>query len=306
MDKYKEALEKARAEYEKAREQGYTWLMGLLEGMFPDLKESEDEKIRKWIIDELKDSLHEIETMYSGDYDNRDEQDKERQEYLNKALAWLEKQKPIELEQLAKLREMTHEIRDAYKRGIEVGRVESQQEWSEEDKKMIDHLIEALPMWATGRIAMLPSQAEEYVKRLKSLPERFNLQPMQEWSEKDERMQNQLIYDVEYHKKEALVSAKKNKVTKALYDGIEECYDEKINWLKSLRPQPHWKPSKEQMEAFRSYIKDFQEKAEAAVGGWNNFDVMIRLYEHLKELGVKEEPEDYQYFEEIEVNQDLI
>lgn len=90
-------------------------------------------------------------------------------------------------------------------------------EWSKEDRKMIDHLIEALPMWANGRIAMLPSQAEEYVERLKSL-------------------------------------------------------------------RPSWKPSEEQMDAFRSYIKDFQEKAEAAVGGWNNFDVMIRLFEQLNKL----------------------
>lgn len=48
MDRYEEALEKARAEYEKAREQGYTWLMALLEGMFPELKESE--RVRKEII----------------------------------------------------------------------------------------------------------------------------------------------------------------------------------------------------------------------------------------------------------------
>ena len=46
-------------------------------------------------------------------------------------------------------------------------------ELSEEDRKMIDHLIEALPTWAKGRIAMLPSQADEYVKRLKSLLSRF-------------------------------------------------------------------------------------------------------------------------------------
>ena len=45
-------------------------------------------------------------------------------------------QKPAELEQLAKLREMTHEIRDVYERGIEVGRVESKQEWSEEDERI--------------------------------------------------------------------------------------------------------------------------------------------------------------------------
>lgn len=50
MDRYEEALAKARAEYEKAREQGYTWLMGLLEGMFPELKESEDERIRKELV----------------------------------------------------------------------------------------------------------------------------------------------------------------------------------------------------------------------------------------------------------------
>ena len=50
MDRYDEALAKARAEYEKARKQGYTWLMDLLEGMFPKLKESEDERIRKEII----------------------------------------------------------------------------------------------------------------------------------------------------------------------------------------------------------------------------------------------------------------
>ena len=38
------------------------------------------------------------------------------------------------------------------------------------------------------------------------------------------------------------------------------------------------------MNAFKGYIEDFQARAEAAVGGWNNFDVMIRLYEQLKKL----------------------
>ena len=55
-----------------------------------------------------------------------------------------------------------------------------------------------------------------------------------------------------------------------------------VKWLKSLRPS--WKPSEEQMEAFKGYIEDCQARAEAAVGGWNNFDVMIRLYEQLKKL----------------------
>ena len=42
-------------------------------------------------------------------------------------------------------------------------------ELSEEDKTMINHIIEALPRWANGQITILPSQAEEYVERFKSL-----------------------------------------------------------------------------------------------------------------------------------------
>ena len=68
-------------------------------------------------------------------------------------------------------------------------------------------------------------------------------------------------------------------------------FNEYCDFLESLRPQgskdslqPHWKPSEEQMEAFKKYIEEFQARAEAAVGGWNNFDVMIQLYEQLKKL----------------------
>ena len=90
------------------------------------------------------------------------------------------------------------------------------------------------------------------------------------WSEEDERMRNQLVYDVEYQKKEGLVSAKKNKVTKALYKGLEECYDEKIAWIKSLRPPQYcencklkrsvenWKPSKVQIGTLKQWLQDHE------------------------------------------------
>ena len=62
------------------------------EKYFPGLEESEGEWIRKWIIDELNDSLHTIEALYSGDYDYRDKDDIIREDCLRKAIAWFEKQ----------------------------------------------------------------------------------------------------------------------------------------------------------------------------------------------------------------------
>lgn len=134
--------------------------------------------------------------------------------------------------------------------------------------------------------------------------------PKQEWSEEDERMRNQLIYDVEYQKKEGLISAKKNKATEALYNGIEKCYDEKIAWLKSLRPplkdkemklkilkylstrcsslefeevedylnnlRPSWKPSEEQMGALKEALETYK--------GFEEYDAMKSLYNELKKL----------------------
>lgn len=109
-------------------------------------------------------------------------------------------------------------------------------EWSKEDSNIAEELYGYFYyLQLTSDKEFSPSLSiDEILNWLKSLPKRFVLQPKQEWSEEDERMRNQLIYDVEQHKKEGLISAKQNKATKALYNGIEECYDEKIAWLKSL------------------------------------------------------------------------
>lgn len=74
--------------------------------------------------------------------------------------------------------------------------------------------------------------------------------------------------------------------------GTMPCAEKCQKWIAYLEKQKEPKPlppfdeptPEEKMEAFSCYIKDFQEKAEAAVGGWNNFDAMIRLYEQLKKL----------------------
>lgn len=103
-------------------------------------------------------------------------------------------------------------------------------------------------------------------------------QPKQEWSEEDERAINCACVALrayahgdlpEFLPSELMGYA--DRLQSLRFDSYKNC-------------NSRWKPSEEQMEAFRSYIKDFQEKAEAAVGGWNNFDVMIRLFEQLKKL----------------------
>lgn len=111
----------------------------------------------------------------------------------------------------------------------------------------------------------------------------YDLYPREEWSEEDEEMRKNIIWVLESFVSKA--ECEQNSALTATYP----TYFKEIAWLKSLRPVSKeslqsWKPSEEQMEAFKGYIEDFQAKAEAAVGGWNNFDVMIQLFEQLNKL----------------------
>lgn len=72
--KYKDALERARANYKADKEMGFIENCDMLELIFPELKESEDEKIRDWLITQLRNN-------YKGNY------------WATQAIAWLEKQK---------------------------------------------------------------------------------------------------------------------------------------------------------------------------------------------------------------------
>ena len=90
------------------------------------------------------------------------------------------------------------------------------QEWGEEDKKIVETICKE------GDLK--PSEQ----RWLKSLPERFNIQPQQEWSDEDELMRTAVIQTLETFKGRGTT-------------GMQ------IDWMKSLRPQSHWKPSEEQM-----------------------------------------------------------
>lgn len=154
-------------------------------------------------------------------------------------------QKPTELERLAKLREMTHEIREAYERGIEVGRAESKQEWSREDEIRFKEALEVL----NESIKHLPfgygytKDVRLVTDWLKSLHERLNLQPKQGWSEEDE--ENFKWFD-KFFRAESVIA------------GGRDIPQDKYLWFKSLRPS--WKPSEEELVALKrvgSILRDY-------------------------------------------------
>lgn len=87
-EKYKEALERAKEIWEKSTEQ--TELSkATVEMIFPELKESEDERIRKKVIEVLKLNIRGAETQMQASRGV----DRCFEIYAcNKVIAWLEKQ----------------------------------------------------------------------------------------------------------------------------------------------------------------------------------------------------------------------
>ena len=86
------------------------------------------------------------------------------------------------------------------------------------------------------------------------------------WSEKDEKMRNNLI--------NLLVRLSAN--TRTDSTSVNYSYPCEIEWLKSLKPQSHWKPTKAQMIMLKSDISTFMKGYEK--------DVLQSLYDDLKKL----------------------
>ena len=78
--KYKEALEKAKEYYTLCEKCGAKDTVDFLEDSFPELKESEDEKVRKEILEVAKTVVLRDGTLYGKKYNCRE------------WIAWLEKQ----------------------------------------------------------------------------------------------------------------------------------------------------------------------------------------------------------------------
>ena len=111
------------------------------------------------------------------------------------------------------------------------------QEWNEEDKKELKVIIDELKRYVMFKQYGTPLSVYD-ISWLEELPSRFIIQqqPQQNWNEEDKYMFN-LISNL------SLTGYKKHPKLPS-WDFIK-------NWLESIKPQNHWKPSEKQMEALK-------------------------------------------------------
>lgn len=147
-------------------------------------------------------------------------------------------------------------------------------EWSKEDEEMYARIVRRYTDYEgvimrtkeeSVAAKMLDAMAQEeiWLKSLSSNLKKKNEDVAKlcsnEWSKEDEKMLNELITIMDG-----------GKVTSGTY------LSEYAHWLKSIRPQPHWKPSEEQMGALSWMLENAR--------GNIDFDPLKELYEQLKKL----------------------
>lgn len=213
----KEKLEEAKRLYQTANaDQRY-----VLESLFPELKEeSEDEKIRKELIDIVAKSP--ITFAF---------------EDKNKVLAWLEKQKPIQNINKEDEEVRQYIVKIMEQRDINVPMVQKAIAWLENIPYTIDH--EKREGFHLGYKAALEKQGETSpILSNSSNIGKDEQKPA--WSIKEKLMLNDIIETTE-----------RSNIFK------EDYQRELIDWLKSLKERYSWKPSDEQMKALDSVIDEY-------------------------------------------------
>ena len=279
--KYKEAIQLAKAYYGKDTNT-------FLDTIFPELKESEDERIRE----ELWEYFHDLQLSSDANFSPSFS--------IDDVLAWLEKQKEkvVEFDHLKEENPLDDE---RFLKGFDTGR-EVQKIFDEQKPAERSSVIESeydkgyreghrfglrqtqeymipggrtfsglIPCWVNAPSELQPAH-RYHGKNLVimhennggfrcvciddekavtfHLPENTSFgegwrKRSAEWSEEDEKRIKQLIYDTEAIRAE--YEKKKEKLGERFNNALIKDCDEQIEWLKSLRPQPHWKPSEEQM-----------------------------------------------------------
>ena len=219
---YKEALERAR-KIENGEPIDVPDGTHIPVAIFPELAESEDEKIIKGIISNLDNMI-----AYIEDYECSPKVKESAINDIKKQKTWLEKQGEQKLYVNDNAKEMfiraLERVEEQNNKGYKLTDCDKNS-WWEDFKAYTSCIIEQKPI---------------------------------EWSEEDEYVYNEIL---------------KRVADKKIYEhDLEYIY----KWLKSLKPQSHWKPSDEQMEALdfaKAYLCDIKMRGAAE-----------ELYNDLKKL----------------------
>ena len=200
---YKEALERAKSMMALPDDKA------TMKYIFPELAESEDERIRKWLLGICKNMAHACRLDLA--IDTEDAELKKELANYEASILYLEKQKV--------------NTDGDFARGYDC-----------------------------GYECCLNSHGAEWFEKQKE-------QKSAEWSEEDEKKLEDVLYWFE-------IFCHKNQSKPEM--------QESLNWLKSLRPQPHWKPSEEQMDEL--------EKVSSGNTCAFNYEILRKLYDDLKKL----------------------
>ena len=209
--KYKEALEKARLSRLQLLDIGEEATE--IEYIFPELKESKDERIKKAITHILYENYTDAAVIEGVE--------------ISEIVAWLEKQ-------------------GDYNRLVK--EIKERKELISKEKKKATSSVDRLSLG--GRIAAL----EELLAFTKG--KQSEQKPV--WSKEDEKMLGKCI-----------------DAASGYYSPEDK--EQMKEWLKSLKPQNHWKPTDEQMEDFKLamvFLEDY---------GYTTGNIKS-LYEQLKKL----------------------
>ena len=268
--------EKARA-YDKALK----WMRELYPGLhgatkedaehyFPELRESEDELIRKSLV---------------GYFEKFKPQDMWDERFsIGDVLAYLEKQKDhfrddtkmVEKQDYSSLNDLERAIHRGFlSAGVENAPVTLIKETAKECLEQVKPSeINIRALLSADRLASaeMTGRLKERSEILEN-PEEYGLHKPSEWSEEDEKMIETICKEgdlkpseqcwlkslrpvkQEWSKKEERIMDNCIEYIKASCLDANDLY-ECIDWLKSLRPQPHWKPSEEQMRALADTLED--------------------------------------------------
>lgn len=254
-NKYKEAKKWIESIYSELSHEQQTEA----EAFFPELKESDDERIRKEIL-----GLVRYTKGRRIGYEPRITQDK--------MITWLEKQGNesinIDIESMVSSYEQ---------------RLKSQGQGNLENNPLINMCVSAFRRGVENTLEELNLKKlekqgeqkptnEEMIEALRTEYEKGRADAIAEmqvaWSEEDERICRAIVADIANDK-----SICKFEISKSICD-------EQINWLKSLKNRITWKPSEQQMNAIKIAIAYMTDECETPTAP----KVLCELLEQLKKL----------------------